>query len=262
MIVNNVGYNHCHDVDLKIERPDGSGDYLLLLLKSPAIFTLDGADTLVDEGTVLIYRKGTPQYYRSNGTPFSNDWVHFLFQGDELDRFLALGIPFDTPLHLGSINEFSIVVKLMTYEHYSKEVYSQEVIDGYFRVLFLKLSRAINHPATVRSTSNYDMLSTIRSKVHSKPYEHRTVEGTAHEVRMSKSRFQHLYREYFGVSLVEDVIQSRMELAKALLTDTNVNVKTVSQLCGYANYSHFERLFKSRVGTTPTQYRNRLSDGS
>ena len=32
MQINNIGYHHFHDADFKIERPNGSGDYLLLLL--------------------------------------------------------------------------------------------------------------------------------------------------------------------------------------------------------------------------------------
>ncbi|MGB4091586.1 MAG: hypothetical protein WBK46_06540 [Ruminococcus flavefaciens] len=44
MIINNAGYDHCHDADFFIERPEGSGDNLLLLLKTDTIFTIDGKD--------------------------------------------------------------------------------------------------------------------------------------------------------------------------------------------------------------------------
>lgn len=33
MIINNVGYDHKHDADFIIERPNGHGDCLFLLLK-------------------------------------------------------------------------------------------------------------------------------------------------------------------------------------------------------------------------------------
>ena len=39
-----IGYNHIHDADLNINRPLGSGDYLALLVKSPAVFTINGID--------------------------------------------------------------------------------------------------------------------------------------------------------------------------------------------------------------------------
>lgn len=61
MIINNVGYNHCHDADFYIDRPNGSGDYLLLLLKTDSIFTLNGKDVKVNKNTFFIYKKDTPQ---------------------------------------------------------------------------------------------------------------------------------------------------------------------------------------------------------
>jgi AraC-like DNA-binding protein len=149
-----------------------------------------------------------------------------------------------------------MLVKSLTYEHYSNEAYNKSIINHYFDILFLKLSRAINHPSPIKTTSNYEMLSTIRSKIYAKPYEKRTIDGTAHEVRMSKAYFQHLYKKFFGVSLIQDITQSRLDFATNLLSDTNISIKDISQLCGYNNYAHFERLFKAKIGLTPTQYRN------
>ena len=80
MIINNAGYDHCHDADFFIERPEGSGDNLLLLLKTDTIFTIDGKDILVPSGSAFLYPKGRPQYYRClKGQVFANDWVHFDF---------------------------------------------------------------------------------------------------------------------------------------------------------------------------------------
>jgi AraC-like DNA-binding protein len=59
MTVNNVGYNHCHDADFYIDRPDGSGDYLLMLLKTDTIFNIDGKDMIVPVNSVFIYPSST-----------------------------------------------------------------------------------------------------------------------------------------------------------------------------------------------------------
>ena len=95
MIINNAGYDHCHDADFYIDRPNGSGDNLLLLLKTDAVFTIDGQDVFAPSGTVFFYPKGRPQYYRCiKGKVFANDWIHFDFESeDEEAEFLQLGIP-------------------------------------------------------------------------------------------------------------------------------------------------------------------------
>ena len=38
MDIINVGFDYKHPADFKIQRPNGSGDYILLILRSPAFF--------------------------------------------------------------------------------------------------------------------------------------------------------------------------------------------------------------------------------
>ena len=111
MQVNNIGYNHSHDADFQISRPDGSGDYLFLIVKTPAIFTLSGKDIQTEPNSVILYKKGTPQFYRVLGTVFTNDWLHFDINEDELSLFEEWKIPFDTILPLNNINDLSLFIK-------------------------------------------------------------------------------------------------------------------------------------------------------
>ena len=45
-------------------------------------------------------------------------------------------------------------------------------------------------------------------------------------------------------------------MAKHLLKTTHLQVQTIAQHCGILDFHYFCRLFKSVVGTTPTDYRN------
>lgn len=58
MKIINVGYNHCHDSDFYIDRPEGSGDNLLILLKTDAVFNIDGKDIKIPENSFFMYKKG------------------------------------------------------------------------------------------------------------------------------------------------------------------------------------------------------------
>ena len=55
-----IGYNHVHDSDLNINRPLGSGDFLVLLVKSPAIFTINGKDVHTPPNIFLCIQKMHP----------------------------------------------------------------------------------------------------------------------------------------------------------------------------------------------------------
>lgn len=259
MIINNVGYNHYHDSDFFIERPHGSGDNLMLLLKTDCIFTLNGNDIKVPENSFFIYKKGSPQHYRCVPKKiFANDWIHFDFESNiEEEMFLRLGIKYEEPVQMDNLCFLSFCVKAIACEKYSESIYHQNNIFHYMFLIFNNVSEQIYKKASknIVNDNYYEMLSVIRNKIYSRPYEQRTVESTAHEIRMSKSNFQHLYKKYFNITFMQDLINSRIEYAKMLLLNTNFSINDIAQHCGYNNYIHFTKQFKIKTGFTPMNYR-------
>lgn len=256
MKINNIGYNHNHDADFQIHRPDGSGDYLLLILKTPAIFTFDQTDQTTDANAFILYQKGTPQFYRALGSFFANDWLHFDMTSEDLLSFKDYGIPFDTVLPIDNINDLSMFIKNISYEHYSSNPYREESINLYLKLLFIKLSEKLRtHPDETISTY-YERMSLIRAQIYNMPYFDWNIPGMAHQLAISKSYFQHMYKQIFGTGAMDDVIQSRIHHAKYLLSTTLLPVKEISTMCGYRNETHFMRQFKACEGKTPSQYRS------
>lgn len=258
MKIINVGYNHCHDSDFYIDRPEGSGDNLLILLKTDAVFNIDGKDIKIPENSFFMYKKGRPQRYRCvYQSVFANDWVHFEFEGDEEKEFFNLGLDYETPVLVEDINFLSFCIKMMASENYSDNVNRHQSIYHYMFLIFSKVGEyAVKKPES-RNDSYYEMISTVRNKIYSRPYEHRTAESSAHEVRMSVSNFQHLYKKYFGVTLFQDIIRSRTEYACMLLKSTNLSAVEVAQKSGYNHYAHFVRQFKQTMGISPSEFRKK-----
>ena len=258
MKIINVDYNHCHDSDFYIDRPEGSGDNLLILLKTDAVFNIDGKDIKIPENSFFMYKKGRPQRYRCvYQSVFANDWVHFEFEGDEEKEFFNLGLDYETPVLVEDINFLSFCIKMMASENYSDNMNRHQSICHYMFLIFCKVGEYAAKKAESRNDSYYEMLSTVRNKIYSRPYEHRTAESSAHEVRMSVSNFQHLYKKYFGVTLFQDIIQSRTEYACMLLKSTNLSAVEVAQKSGYNHYAHFVRQFKQTMGISPSEFRKK-----
>lgn len=258
MKIINVGYNHCHDSDFYIDRPEGSGDNLLILLKTDAVFNIDGKDIKIPENSFFMYKKGRPQRYRCvYQSVFANDWVHFEFEGDEEKEFFNLGLDYETPVLVEDMNFLSFCIKMMASENYSDNMNRHQSIYHYMFLIFSKVGEYAAKKAENRNDSYYEMLSTVRNKIYSRPYEHRTAESSAHEVRMSVSNFQHLYKKYFGVTLFQDIIRSRTEYACMLLKSTNLSAVEVAQKCGYNHYAHFVRQFKQTMGISPSEFRKK-----
>lgn len=255
MQVNNIGYNHSHDADFQISRPDGSGDYLFLILKTPALFTISGKEIQAEPNSVILYKKGTPQFYRVKSTVFVNDWLHFdMFEG-ELSLFADWQIPFDTIIPLNNINDLSLFIKNITYERYSSNHYREQSVNLYLQLLFMKLSEKLHSLPDEKFGSYYEKMAMLRSRIYNMPYYDWNVSGLSHSLSISKSYFQHLYKEIFGTGVMEDIIQSRIQHAKYLLSTTSLPIKEISSMCGYSNETHFMRQFKGVMKMTPSRYR-------
>ena len=72
---------------------------------------------------------------------------------------------------------------------------------------------------------------------------------------ISRSYLQHLYKQYFGVSVTQDIKLCRMEHAKYLLSGTDMTVATIASECGYVTDVHFMRMFRRMTGISPSDYR-------
>ena len=252
-----MGYNHKHDADFIIERPYGFGDNLLLLLKTDSIFTLGGEDRLVPKNTMFIYPKDMPQYYRAVPMgAFENDWIHFLFENDEEEKFLERHIPYAEPIALENTEYYSYLIKMIAIENSEKNLYSYNTVNCYFNIMWNKLGEYLNSKSSFENTSQYEMMLTIRNKIYSFPDVPRSIDWVAHETSMSRSSFQHLYKKCFGVSFVQDMIESRISFAKMLLTTTDLSISDISKKCGFKNYEHFARIFKRECGQSALIYRN------
>ena len=59
-----------------------------------------------------------------------------------------------------------------------------------------------------------------------------------------------------GVSPKDFLTEFRISRGKEQLALTNLSVEEIAVSCGYRNSLAFGKIFKQKVGITPTQYRN------
>ncbi|WP_346353158.1 AraC family transcriptional regulator [Azotosporobacter soli] len=90
----------------------------------------------------------------------------------------------------------------------------------------------------------------MRSSAHNM-----TVDKLAKTLGVSRSYLTVKFTNEVGVSPSQFLIQIRMENAKKLLAETDMNVSQVASTLGYTDVFYFSRLFRKRENLTPTQYK-------
>ena len=71
----------------------------------------------------------------------------------------------------------------------------------------------------------------------------------------SSGYLSRVFRQEYGVSIHEFVTRTRMDLAKELLTNTNLRVYEIANHCGYENSTYFIKVFRTYTGVTPQEYK-------
>ncbi len=259
MEVFSCGYRYRHPSTFKINRKNGSGNYLLLLFQSPAVVFLNETRFETKGCSFIVFRKDTPQLYGGFNEDYIDDWIHFDLSEEELNWFQKLGIPFDQIIDVISLDPLSEFIKKMALEISTSNAHLNEVSELYLKLLLLKIHSLLNHSDVQKKyTAFYPSLMQLREELFLNPQQDWTIPEIAKNYCISQSHLQHLYKLYFNTSIKKDLTHARLDFAKYLLCQTESSISDVAISCGYENDVHFMRLFKKNIGMTPSEFRKRF----
>lgn len=254
-----MGADTPHEVAYVFDRPYGQGSdtYLLMHLRTPVRTRTANGMTDGHPGECFIHDPSFPQYLTSrDGVPFRNDWVHF--GGTRVSTLLDMyDLPLNTLFRPASVNFFvPLVLEMQNELHRKSTFWEQEASRLLERLLRLLGRAAAESPASHSRTESRHLraISDVRMRVHQDPSRPWTVTAMAAMVSLSPSRFSVLYRQFYGVSPLEDLLNERMTYARQLLANASVSVSYVADACGFSSLHYFSRTFHKRVGCAPRDY--------
>ena len=79
----------------------------------------------------------------------------------------------------------------------------------------------------------------------------------AKECNISEVYFRKLFTKHFNTSPKQFILDIRIQKSKQLLTEGMLKINAIADECGFSNAYHFCRVFKEKVGITPTEYMKR-----
>lgn len=257
MKLHSMGIAYRHESDFEINRPHGSGDWLLLIFKTPAFVwqresrgeTRGESRVETPRDTALLYSENAPQHYGAAGVEYINHWVHFECAEDDV-FFEKTRAALCEPVPLRSCAAAESVLSLLSLESVS----GGECEDLLLRLL---IAKTVGAQGGAAKSPHSERLRSLRAQLYANPAGRFTVSGMARSASLSPSYFQALYKAEFGVSCYEDVISAKMELARYYLANTALSVSETAELCGYDNEEHFMRQFRQRMGMTAGEFRKK-----
>lgn len=246
-------YNRFNPDYDKIDRLEGSGDYLFLYFMTP-MKVQSGQETIITrEGAFMLYTPGKPQIYQAVKR-FKNSFVHFTCDDD--DFLKTYDLPVNRIVYLPDPDAMNALLQYIYVESVGKQEHYEEQIDKLMHLLFILFSRQLHaYPEKSSFSADlYELFKKARIEILTHFNKDWSAESMASLTNLGTSQFYNYYRLFFNRSPKSELLEARIERSKYLLRVEKMSVGQAAAQAGFTNLSHFTRYFKRKCGMTPSEY--------
>ncbi len=233
---------------------EGRLDYYLMYIVSGRLTVrLDGVDAFATSGDFIIFPPNYKYFYKytEDDEPLSYLWVHFT--GCATEQYLSeLGMEsLPTLRHSGKDSLAKLYFERM-FELYSSHGKLRELaLSAVLLETLVELGRASGADQKEKS------LSRSLAYINSRYTEEIRIGELASLESLSPSRYHVIFKERMGMPPSEYIIELRLRHACGLISSTDMPISQVASLVGYDDQRFFCRIFKKKLGISPSEYRKK-----
>lgn len=204
----------------------------------------------LNKGDFVLYPPKVPQKYkRLRGT--RDFWIHF-------NGFQAAEILNDAGLSHGTnraaeSEEIKTLFESLITEHSINGGKKTNTEKGVLLTILYTLGKLTSKTSTHRQNEWIRNAVLYINEHYAESFSNTFL---ANMCNLSLGRFEHIFKTELGVSPGAYRQRLRIENAKSLLFSTTLSVFEISRLVGFTDQLYFSRIFKSKTGVSPVEYRH------
>ena len=235
------------------DNPTGRMDYYVMYLLSGSLSVrLDGVLHTVTAGDSVVFPPKYPYFYSYNGEgeDLNYLWVHFTgsYAKGYLNELGFEGLP---RLWRASPDAHTLSCFRNLFDIFSKDSAHKEtaLASALLQILLSLSDTAHAHP------KHENPLARSLQYINASYTDDIQIPALATMENLSNSRYHVLFKEATGMSPRSYITMLRMRHACDLLNTTNLTIKQIGALVGYEDSHFFCKIFKAKIGTSPSLYR-------
>jgi len=110
-------------------------------------------------------------------------------------------------------------------------------------------------PYDKQETTDIDIVAYIMQYIKENISSDLSLQKLAEITYYNPSYLSRIFKQGSGVTLTQYIIDTRIDMAKTLLIDTQLKIYEISQQVGFETSIYFNRVFKKQVGSSPQNFR-------
>ncbi len=239
------------------EKKKSEGDYLFMIItKGQGIVKYNGTLHTVHKGQCVFLDCTLPHHYLPvPENPWEVTWANF--NGPGADYYYNTFIKHKENIFVPQ--NFEIIRILLT-KLVDTNLKRTEATDLLNAKLLTDLMTSV-----ILNSNTYDdytnkfkrKLFTVREYLDNNFTKPINLDELAEEFYISKFYLTREFKKTFGATIIQYVLNKRIEYAKELLKYTNRSIEEISDACGFNDQSYFARQFKKAENTTCLAYRKK-----
>ena len=228
-------------------------DCFVLVCSGTADYTFDGATYTADAGDLIYLALHSRYTIDVKCTNYTFIYVDFLY---ERTSNQALSNKIFKSERLSELeNLFEQFYRSWKLGTYADKLYCKAV-------LYMIYSQAARSDITqyVSKSRRNDMDRITRYMSDNLSDVDMTVDKLASLCGVSAVHFRRLFDHIYHTSPAKHLTSLRIGKAKELLTEGELSMAQISELCGFRNQYYFSKVFKASTSLTPTEYKAKYSE--
>lgn len=247
------------------------------------IYLLEGKGTLIMDHQTFTINIGDfflipPEVYYALQTEPESICIYFdlrrsfiaaeyktIFQEHPLlTRFIAKSLASDSTmtylvLHTSGSDKINDLVLTIFAEYINQDIYSNNAMKNILALLFVLILR--DEKTTMESSVEVTRVDQQYQQVIDylkQNYQSATLSSAAEHIHFSKQYLCKIVKQKTGDTFNTLLNQIRLKMVEQYLSETDLTLETISELCGFASAPHLSRVFKSQYGVSPSVYKKNL----
>lgn len=212
----------------------------------------DGITHQVHAGdTYLLRENQTLSYRASRKNPFRKLWINIFVNPPKDGRQPYLSSMLDDyglttgTYRVDTSQVFKSLLALST---------NEKITDTYLRISEAIQSLVIMMAMSRQSELAPGVFHTVRDILRNSAFTKVSLTALAEQFNMSKANLIRSFRDLYGVTPYDFLLDTKIEAAKLLLLNTSLGQKEIAKKLCLCDEYYFSALFYKRTGLRPTQY--------
>lgn len=244
---------------------------IVYTLSGEMVHSINGTQCKTSRGDILFMNCGCRHMFMQSG---EYTYVNILFSPTVISENIvtsenALTVQAFTAFHklcrdkeFGKISffgeerrEMESIVRSMLTEYENKGTSWETLIGNYFSTLLIKMLRKTECGTT--SDEMGGVWQELTEYIETNLDSELSLSSLAKMCFYNPSYFSRIFKEKFGVSLMEYITQKRLERAIYLLENTETTIDSIAHQTGFSGRSGLYHSFIRHLGVTPNHYRKK-----